>query len=117
MNGAADTVAAQLAHHAKAAAASFALHGAADVRDAIAVARLLRRQVKGAFGAAGQGPCRFARLAGSHRHGSISEVAIFFGNEVELHQISRANRARTGDAVDRFIVDADTHGSGKAVDF
>ena len=79
VNGAANTVAAEFADDVEAAAADFALDGAADVFGAIAGAGGGEGLAEGAFGAVGQ----FARFFGGWRDlngdGGVGVVAVFYG--------------------------------------
>ena len=116
MNSAADAVAAEFADDVEAAAADFALDGAADVFGAIAGASGGEGLAEGAFGAVGEFAGFFLRGRDLDADGGVGVVAVFYGGEVELDEIAGLDDAMAGDAVDDFVVDADADVAGEIVD-
>ena len=100
----------------EAAAADFALDGAADVFGAIAGAGDGESLAEGAFGAMGEFAGFLLRGRDLDSDGGIGVVAVFYGGEVEFDEIAWLDGARAGDAVDDFVVDTDADVAGEIVD-
>jgi hypothetical protein len=47
--------------------------------------------------------------------GGISVIAVFFGGEVELNEVTGLNGASAGNAVHDFVIEADADVAGEAV--
>src|ERR1700676_4507893 len=84
VDGAAYAVAAQFADDVEAAAADFALDGAADVFGAIAGAGGGEGLAEGAFGAGGLLVGFFRSAGGLVGEGRVGVVAVFFGGKIEF---------------------------------
>src|SRR5208282_5040259 len=100
----------------KAAAADFALDGAADVFGAIAGAGGSEGLAEGAFGAVGEFAGFFLRGRDLDADGGVSVVAVFHSGKVELDEVAGLDGARAGNAVDDFVVDTDADVARKIVD-
>src|ERR1700679_1953123 len=100
----------------EAAAANFALDSAADVFSAIARAGCCESLAKRALGTVGQFAGFFLRGRDLNGDGGISVKAVLDGGEIELDEVARLDRARAGDAMDDFVVDADADVTWKIVD-
>src|SRR5271155_4142173 len=107
VNGAPYAVAAKFADDVKAAAADFALDGAADVFGAIAGAGGSEGLAEGAFGAVGEFAGFFLRGRDLDADGGVGVVAVFHSGKVELDEVAGLDGARAGNAVDDFVVDTD----------
>ncbi len=117
VNTAADAVTAEFAHDLEAATVRLLLDRAADFGDAVAGARNVCSAMESSFRAAHQGSRGIARVINVDGDRSVSEIAVLFRDEVEFHEVAGVDNAITGNAVNRFVVDADAERGRKSVDF
>ena len=115
MNGAADAMTPKFADNLESATADFAFDGAANIFGAIACARGDERMAEGSFSTTRE----FARYLAGWRNfygeGGVCVIAVLFGGEIELHEVAGLNDAIARNAMNDFVVDTDTHVTGKIV--
>ena len=116
VDGAADAVAGEVGNDREPPPPHFALDRAADLADETAGARGLEALRECRLGAVAQ-LVRPHWCAGQHHGaGRIGHVAVLLDGHVQLDDVAPPQPPRAGDAVHDFVVDADQHGAGKAVD-
>src|ERR1700743_3539193 len=110
-----DAVAAELRNDAEAATANLAVHGPSDILRAIAQARGLQSVTKGFFGATRKFET-FRRLRWDFDGDcGVGVVAVLFGGQVELYEVTGTDFAVAWDSVNNLVVHADANITGKTI--
>ena len=115
MNGAADAMPPKFADNLESATADFAFDGAANIFGAIACARGDQRMAEGSFSTTRELVRYLAGWRNFYGAGGVCVIAVLFGGEIELHEVARLNDAIARNAMNDFVVDTDTHVTGKIV--
>jgi len=115
MNGVADAMTAKFANDVETAATYFAFHGAANFADGIAGTRGRKRLAESALGTTRKVGGQRGGGRGLNGDGGVGVVAVLLRSEIELYEVAGLKDAVAGNAVDHFVVDADTDVAGETV--
>ena len=115
MDGSADAMAAQRFHHVETGTADFSLYGTAYFIHTISSASRFRSAPKCILRTTSQRVGLRRHVSNSHGHGGIGDETVLLSYQIQFHEITMLQNAITRNAVDRFIVHADAHSSGKSI--
>ena len=77
----------------------------------------IQRLIESPFRAPCQAVGRSTDCTDAHSHRGVGIKPVFFGHQIELDEIARANLARARNTVNGFVIHADAERAWKAVDF
>lgn len=113
---AADAVAAEVAHDFEARAFGASLNGAGDVSDGATGADFGHAIAQSPAGCPEECSSASVDLADGEACAAVCPVAVEFGGDVDVDEVTVAKDALFGgDAVGEFVVDADARGGGEVV--